>query len=102
MGVAFTMISSSSWKTTTWGIKNHPTAYNKRAQMYCSIMTKETPMKVYRGRFYGLLFHITPRYDFWKFFQVIGKGAKAGNIVGGPGDGGSHTPRGTEHRRSPK
>merc|ERR1719330_452230 len=95
------MVGREHWQTTQWGIVSEPMAYAGWAQSFVSIMTHETPMKVYRGRSYGLVFHIAPKYDFWKYFQVIGKGKGEGNIVGGPGDGGSHTPGGKKFRRSP-
>merc|ERR1719218_156648 len=55
-------------------------------------MTRKQPMSVYRGRSYGLVFHITQDSGFWKYAQAIGKGKSGiGNIVGGRADGGSHT-----------
>merc|ERR1719161_1072371 len=61
-------------------------------------MSRLQPMKVYQDRPYGVVLHITEQYDFWKHFQVIGSGSKRGHIVGGPGDGGSHTPEGHHWR----
>merc|ERR1719361_3232300 len=97
------MVPTANWVSTRWGIRDEPgDDYVKEMQAYVSIMTKETDMNVYRNRAYGLVFHITSSYNFWEYFQVIGSGRKRGNIVGGPGDGGSHTPGHRSWRKSPK
>eukprot|EP00746_Dinoflagellata_sp_MGD_P028974 gnl/MRDRNA2_/MRDRNA2_168561_c0_seq1.p1 gnl/MRDRNA2_/MRDRNA2_168561_c0~~gnl/MRDRNA2_/MRDRNA2_168561_c0_seq1.p1 ORF type:complete len:252 (-),score=30.35 gnl/MRDRNA2_/MRDRNA2_168561_c0_seq1:70-825(-) len=102
MGVAFTMVDDKAWASGKWGFLNSPTGYTDWAQTFVSIMTQKTPMKVYKGRSYGLTLHIAPSSDTWKYFEVIGRGEKAGNIVGGPGDGGSHTPGDQSDRLSPQ
>merc|ERR1719446_28780 len=66
--------------------------FTKWAQSYVSIATHKQGINVYINRAWGLAFHISPEHDFWKYFQVIGVGKKKGDIVGGPEDGGSHTP----------
>merc|ERR1719356_1244743 len=52
-------------------------------------------MKVYRDRGWGLALHVSETSNFWKYFQVQ---SQNGEIVGGPGDGGSHTPDHADHR----
>lgn len=91
MGIGFTMVSENGWRSGKWGVVPAPlTEYTSWAQTFVSIMTRDQPMAVYRGRPYGLAFHITAESNFWKDFQVVGHGRD--QIVGGPGDGGSHTP----------
>merc|ERR1719464_1646852 len=101
MGVAVSMVDDDQWRSTMSGILPARKAYTKWAQTFVSIMTSKTDMDVYRGRTHGLLFHVGPQYDFWKYFEVIGQGDKKGHIVGGPADGGSHTPGGASWRRQP-
>jgi len=91
-GIAFSMASLEAWKSTKWGIIDGPRDFTDWAQTYVSIMTHKTDMAVYKTRSYGLALHIDPTSHFWKYFQVIIQGEKKGHIVGGPGDGGSHTP----------
>jgi len=102
MGVAFSMVDNDHWTSTKWGVLPAPRAYASWAQSYVSIATKKTDMSVYRRRSHGLVLHIAPQYNFWKYFQVIAKGDGKGHIVGGPGDGGSHTPAGSSFRASPE
>lgn len=91
MGVGFTMVSENGWRSGKWGVVPTPlTQYTDWAQTFVSIMTRDQPMNVYQNRPYGLALHVTPESNFWKDFQVIGHGKNG--IVGGPGDGGSHTP----------
>jgi len=98
MGIAVTMIDRKGWKSGKWGIMGAPAEYDKDFQSFVSIMTREQRMSVYQRRSYGLALHITPNNDFWQFFQVIREGDKKGQIVGGPGDGGSHTPGSASYR----
>jgi len=91
MGVAFTMVGENGWRSGKWGVVPQPlTEYEHWAQTFISIMTRNQPMAVYMNRPYGLALHISRDSHFWKDFQVIGHGRDG--IVGGPGDGGSHTP----------
>merc|ERR1712217_504172 len=68
----------------SWGVTSSPGGEQKCV----SIMTHNQDMATYKNGAYGLLFHITESSGAWRWFQAI-KGS--GNIVGGPGDGGSHT-----------
>lgn len=95
------MIPPEHWQSGLWGVvKSLFDTYTSWAQTYVSIATIDTPMAVYQSRSYGLAFHITSQYDTWKYFQVQGHGHDA--IVGGPGDGGSHTPESADWRLTMK
>jgi hypothetical protein len=75
-----------------------PTEYHSQSQQAMSIVTRNQNMNPYPAYgSYGLVFHITSNTEFWKYFQVIGHGYDS--IVGGPGDGGSHTPGTADWRR---
>eukprot|EP00413_Alexandrium_margalefii_P010813 CAMPEP_0204528566 /NCGR_PEP_ID=MMETSP0661-20131031/9595_1 /ASSEMBLY_ACC=CAM_ASM_000606 /TAXON_ID=109239 /ORGANISM="Alexandrium margalefi, Strain AMGDE01CS-322" /LENGTH=255 /DNA_ID=CAMNT_0051534547 /DNA_START=68 /DNA_END=835 /DNA_ORIENTATION=- len=102
MGMAFSMFGDGHWDSTKWDVLPAPGPFASWAQYYVSIMTRKTDMSVYRTRSHGLMLHISPQYDYWKYFQVIAKGDKKGHIVGGPADGGSHTPPGSSWRRLPE
>jgi len=104
LGVAYTMLSSYAWKTGSKINKifaDAPTAYEGTYQQDMTIATSEHAMAPYQpdGQ-YGLLFHISDKSRFWKYFQVATCGTKApggpcegcwcglnDTIVGGPGDG---------------
>jgi len=88
MGIAFSMLPVHSWGGS-WGLASRPGVGKGK---FLSIMTNGQDMSTYKGQAYGLALHITEDSGFWKYFQVICCGRDAGNIVGGPGDGGSHTP----------
>mmetsp|Transcript_65438 Transcript_65438/g.124801 ORF Transcript_65438/g.124801 Transcript_65438/m.124801 type:complete len:328 (-) Transcript_65438:155-1138(-) len=91
LGVAFTMVSPDGWRSGKWGVVQEPLQkYTPILQTYVSITTRAQDMATYQNRPYGLALHITEDSEFWKDFQVIGHGQN--RIVGGPGDGGSHTP----------
>jgi len=110
LGAAYTMISSNSWATGS-KIKNFfadaPTAFDATKQQDMTIATSEHAMGPYQpdGQ-YGLLFHISEKSRFWRYFQVAICGSQTPGIdthtgrpcegcwcglsdtlVGGPGDG---------------
>lgn len=110
MGVAFTIIPENVWELHGIG-NNHMDAagfyplseeseYHPGSQQAVSIVTSKLDMNPYDGGYgtYGLAFHVTEDAQFWKYFQVIQYGKNA--IVGGPGDGGSHTPGSGDWRKT--
>merc|ERR1712046_200576 len=97
MGIAFSMISVSSWQNPRTGTGNNhmdncgfyppvPTTYHSEAQQAMSIVTQKQDMYPYSayGTPYGIAFHISEKSQFWKYFQVSGNGD---SICGQPYDG---------------
>lgn len=110
MGIAFTMIPTNVWELKGMG-NNHMDAagfyplsdeyeYHPSSQQAVSIVTTNQDMNPYDGGYgtHGLAFHVSEDAQFWKYFQVIGYGKN--QIVGGPGDGGSHTPGSADWRKT--
>jgi len=96
MGIGLSAVGDDGWESGKWGFMDEPPEkYIEWAQSFVSILTRKQDMRLYQDRFFGIMFHITPTSDMWKYFQVIGTGRpgknEVGNIVGGPGDGGSQT-----------